>query len=99
LLPGLYTQPVPILPLILIVLGMILAAIEYPVVAVDYFNSPRSFMPKVAFFIPLTVMSLLEAQTVNGSIYLGIGTLAYLMAIRDDFRKQHQQAINGGRMA
>ncbi|KAF9352674.1 hypothetical protein BGX34_012025 [Mortierella sp. NVP85] len=96
-LPGLYSEPVPILPVLLIVLGMILAAIEYPFVAADYFKTPSSFMPRVAFYIPLSVFSLLEAQTVNGGVYLAIGTVAYLLAIRDDFKKQHSASM--GRVA
>ncbi|KAI1301021.1 hypothetical protein EDD11_005857 [Mortierella claussenii] len=95
-LPGLYLEPVPVLPVVLIVLGMIVAAIEYPFVAPEYFNSSSSFMPKVAFFIPVSVLSLLEAQTVNGGVYLAIGTVAYLMAMRTDFHKQ--QAATWGRL-
>ena len=83
--------------LLLSVLGMVLAAIEYPFVAADYFNTPSSFMPRVAFYIPLSVISLLEAQTVNGGVYLAIGTVAYLLAIRDDFKKQ--QSASMGRAA
>ncbi|KAG0302616.1 hypothetical protein BGZ98_007359 [Dissophora globulifera] len=96
-LPGLYAAPVPILPVILIGLGILVAVIEYPLVLPDYFNSASSFMPKVAFYIPLAVMSLLEAQTVNGGVYLAIGTVAYLMAIRADFMKQ--QTASWGRLA
>ncbi|KAF8924710.1 hypothetical protein EDD21DRAFT_19689 [Dissophora ornata] len=96
-LPALYNGPVPILPVILIVLGMIIAAVEYPFVVPEYFSSSRSFMPRVACYIPLAVMALLEAQTVNGGLYLSIGTVAYLLAIRDDFRKQ--QAASWGRLS
>ncbi|KAF9986745.1 hypothetical protein BGZ65_006385 [Modicella reniformis] len=74
------------------VLGMVLAAMEYPFVAVDYFNSSKSLMPRVIFYIPLTVLALLEAQTVNGGVYLAIGTIAYLMAIRVNFKKQQSTA-------
>lgn len=93
-LPALYSDPVPTLPVILIVLGMILAAVEWPFVAADYFNSSKSYMPRVLFYIPLAVLALLEAQTVNGAVYLAIGTVAYLLAIRDDFRKQSSTSAN-----
>ncbi|KAF9359186.1 hypothetical protein BGX26_012961 [Mortierella sp. AD094] len=96
-LPGLYADPVPVLPAILILLGLIVAAIEYPIFAKDYLNSSRSYMPKVAFYIPVSVLSLLEAQSVNGGVYLAIATVGYLMAIRADFRKQQQSSW--GRMA
>ncbi|KAG0366605.1 hypothetical protein BGZ54_005112 [Gamsiella multidivaricata] len=95
-LPGLYAEPVPVLPVILIPLGMALAAIEYPLVMPEYLSSSSAFMPKVAFYIPLAVLALLEAQTVNGGVYLAIGTVAYLMAIRADFMKQ--QATSSSRM-
>ncbi|KAG0211727.1 hypothetical protein BGX28_007489 [Mortierella sp. GBA30] len=98
-LPGLYAEPLPALPAILTVLGIIVALIEYPLVSKDYFNSPSSFMPKVAFFIPVSVLSLLEAQTVNGGVYLAIGTVAYLMAIRADFLKQQTASAQWGRMS
>ncbi|KAG0342473.1 hypothetical protein BG004_005673 [Podila humilis] len=95
-LGGLYAPPVPILPVLLIILGMILVAIEYPLVAKDYFNSPNSYMPRVAFYIPLSVLAMLVAQTMNGAAYLAIGTIAYLLAIRDDFIKQQKAAWGAG---
>ena len=73
-----------------------IVAIEYPLVAKDYFNSSDSYMARVAFYIPLCVMSLMEAQTVNGGLYLAIGTVAYMKAIRVDFLKHHQSSY--GRM-
>ena len=73
-------------------LGLIIVVIECPLVARDYFNSSDSYMPRVAFYIPLCVLALLEAQTVNGGIYLAIGTVAYLQAIRADFLKHQQSA-------
>lgn len=79
-------------------LGIIVAVIEYPLVKADFFNSPSSYMPKVAFFIPVSVLALLEAQTVNGGVYLAIGTVAYLMAIRADFLKQQSAMANWSRM-
>ncbi|KAF9425015.1 hypothetical protein BGZ76_003449 [Entomortierella beljakovae] len=91
-LPGLYAKPVPVLPLILIILGLMVTAVEYPMFKKDFFNSPSAFMPKVAFFIPVFVVCLLEAQTVNGGVYLAIATLGYLMAIRDDFKNQQQKS-------
>ncbi|KAF9174673.1 hypothetical protein BGX21_000414 [Mortierella sp. AD011] len=96
-LPVLYYGAVPILPIILFCLGLIVAAIEYPLFATDYLNSPRAYMPKVAFFIPVSVLSLLESQTVNGAVYLAIATIGYMMAIRADFKKQQQ--TSWGRMA
>ncbi|KAF9196341.1 hypothetical protein BGZ50_000743 [Haplosporangium sp. Z 11] len=96
-LPQLYSEPLPVLPAILTVLGLIIAIVEYPLVGKDYFSSSNSFMPRVAFYIPFCALSLLEAQTVNGAVYLAIGTVAYLMAIRADFMKQ--QASSWGRMA
>ncbi|KAG0086486.1 hypothetical protein BGZ92_008097 [Podila epicladia] len=95
-LEGLYT-PVPVLPGILIFLGLVVVAIECPLVGKDYFNSSNSYMPRVALYIPLSVMSLLVGQTVHGGVYLAIGTVAYLCAIRDDFIKQ-QKASFGQRM-
>ncbi|KAF9101869.1 hypothetical protein BGX27_011291 [Mortierella sp. AM989] len=79
------------------VLGIIIAIIECPLVAKDYFNSSSAYMPKVAFYIPVSVLALLEAQTVNGGAYLAIATIGYLMAIRADFKKQQQTSC--GRMA
>lgn len=69
-----------------------IVVIEYPLVAKDYLNSSDSFMPRVAFYIPLCVLALLEAQTVNGGVYLAIGTVGYLKAIRADFLKHQQSA-------
>ncbi|KAF9931139.1 hypothetical protein BGZ67_005463 [Mortierella alpina] len=97
-LPGLYAPPLPVLPAILTVLGIVVAVIEYPLVKADFFNSPSSYMPKVAFFIPVSVLALLEAQTVNGGAYLAIGTVAYLMAIRADFLKQQSALADWSRM-
>jgi len=48
-------------------------------------------MPKVLFYIPLTIAALLEAQTVNGGLYLALGTMAYLKAVRKE-SLQAQQA-------
>ncbi|KAG0042556.1 hypothetical protein BGZ83_000332 [Gryganskiella cystojenkinii] len=95
-LPGLYALPVPVLPTILIILGLMVVAIEYPLVAKSYFNSQDSYMFRVAFYIPLCVLSILEAQTVNGGVYLAIGTVAYMKAIRVDFLKHNQSSY--GRM-
>ncbi|KAG9320646.1 hypothetical protein KVV02_007835 [Mortierella alpina] len=84
-LPGLYEEPVPFLPVSLICLGLIVLVIEYPLVNRHYFLSSSSHMPKVLFYIPLTIAALLEAQTVNGGLYLAIGTMAYLTAVRKEF--------------
>ncbi|GJJ74148.1 hypothetical protein EMPS_06506 [Entomortierella parvispora] len=91
-LTGLYAHPVPVLPTILIVLGLIVVVIECPLVARDYFNSSDSYMPRVAFYIPVCVLAFLEAQTCNGGVYLGIGAFAYMQAIRADFLKNQQSA-------
>ncbi|CAO3570374.1 unnamed protein product [Mortierella alpina] len=90
-LPGLYEEPVPLLPASLICLGLIVLAMEYPLVHRPYFLSSSSHMPKVLFYIPLTIAALLEAQTVNGGLYLAIGTMAYLKAVRKE-SLQTQQA-------
>ncbi|KAF9581279.1 hypothetical protein BGW38_001759 [Lunasporangiospora selenospora] len=95
-LPMLYDHPVPVLPAILILLGIIIFVIEYPLVGKAYLTSSDSYMPRVAFYIPLAVLSLLEGQTVNGGVYLAIGAVAYMMAIRAEFRKQ--QTKTGSRM-
>ncbi|KAF8951923.1 hypothetical protein BGZ52_009068 [Haplosporangium bisporale] len=95
-LEGLYT-PVPVLPAILIALGLVVVVVECPLVGKDYFNSSSSYMPRIALYIPLSVMSMLVGQTVHGGVYLAIGTIAYLLAIRDDFIKQ-QKASFGQRM-
>lgn len=71
---------------------------EYPLIMTDYFNGPRSYMPKVAFYIPVAVLSMLEAQTINGGVYLAIGTVAYMMAVRADFLKQASSAGSFGRL-
>ncbi|KAG0296800.1 hypothetical protein BGZ97_004444, partial [Linnemannia gamsii] len=71
---------------------------EYPLVMTDYFNGPRSYMPKVAFYIPVAVLSMLEAQTINGGVYLAIGTVAYMMAVRADFLKQASSSGAFGRL-
>ncbi|KAG0266730.1 hypothetical protein BG011_001189 [Mortierella polycephala] len=89
-------QPLPAFDA-MCVLGLIIAAVEYPLVSKDYFNSSNSIMPRIAFYIPFCVLALLEAQTVNGGAYLAIGIIAYLMAIRAEFRKQ--QTSSWGRMA
>ena len=70
------------------VLGLIVLIMEWPLVMPDYFNAPSSFMPKVAFYIPVAILSMLEAQAINGGVYLSIGILAYMMAVRADFMKQ-----------
>ncbi|KAF9382084.1 hypothetical protein CPB97_007359 [Podila verticillata] len=95
-LDGLY-KPVPVLPVILIVLGLVVVVVEYPLVGKDYFSSSSSYMPRIALYIPLSVMAMLVGQTVHGGIYLAIGTVAYLLAVRDDFIKQ-QKASFGQRM-
>ncbi|KAF8957364.1 hypothetical protein BGZ46_002206 [Entomortierella lignicola] len=96
-LPILYEPPVPILPAIVAVLGLVVAIMEYPLIAQDYLNSPNSYLPKVVLYILFSVLALLEAQTVNGGVYLAIATVGYLMAIRADFQKQQQTSF--GRMA
>ncbi|KAG0273898.1 hypothetical protein BGZ95_010288 [Linnemannia exigua] len=96
-LSGLYAMPLPILPVILVVLGIMIWVMEYPLILSDYFNGPSSYMPKVAFYIPVAVLSLLEAQTLNGGVYLAIGTIAYMMAVRADFLKQASASGSFGR--
>ncbi|KAF9424988.1 hypothetical protein BGZ94_007945 [Podila epigama] len=93
-LEALYAMPVPVLPVLLIVFGLIIAVVEYPLFSKPYFNSSDSYMPRVAFYIPLCVLSALEAQTAHGGLYLSIGTIAYLLAIRDEFIKQQRAAFS-----
>ncbi|KAF9085934.1 hypothetical protein BGX29_001684 [Mortierella sp. GBA35] len=98
-LKGLYAaEPVPILPAILVVLGIIVWTMEWPLIMPEYFNSSRSFMPKVAFYIPVAVLSLLLAQAINGGVYLAIGIVAYMMAVRADFLKQSSASGSFGRL-
>ncbi|KAG0378879.1 hypothetical protein BGX24_002543 [Mortierella sp. AD032] len=89
-------QPLPAFS-VLGVLGIMVWVMEYPLILSDYFNGPRSYMPKVAFYIPVAVLSLLEAQSLNGGVYLAIGTIAYMMAVRADFLKQASASGSFGR--
>lgn len=68
-------------------LGIIVFAMEYPLLGRNYFLSSSSHMPKVLLYIPLTMAAFLESQTVNGGLYLAIGTMAYLTAVRKEFLK------------
>ncbi|KAF9548152.1 hypothetical protein EC957_007180 [Mortierella hygrophila] len=97
-LEGLYALPVPVLPVILTVLGIVVWVMEYPLILTEYFNGPRSYIPKVAFYIPVAVISMLEAHTINGGVYLSIGTIAYMMAVRADFLKEASSSGSFGRL-
>ncbi|KAF8945192.1 hypothetical protein BGZ47_003109 [Haplosporangium gracile] len=97
-LKGLYALPVPLLPVILTVLGILVWVMEYPLIMSDYFNSSPSYIPKVAFYIPVAVLSMLEAHTINGGVYLAIATVAYMMAVRADSLKQASSSGSFGRL-
>lgn len=48
-------------------------------------------MPKVLFYIPLTIAAFLESQTVNGGLYLALGTMAYMRAVRKEFLEMQER--------
>ncbi|KAG0231587.1 hypothetical protein BGW42_008738 [Actinomortierella wolfii] len=83
-------KPVPILSILLVIIGIIIWVMEWPLVMTDYFTSPASFVLKIALYVPMTVLALLSSQTNNGGIYMGIGIFGYVMALRDDFKRQQQ---------